>query len=59
MARNVEGLWDFLELEVELRDGEPPESGVTEADHLMARLDISADQLIEGANVDLLARGCA
>lgn len=52
----VEGLGHFLELEVVLWEGEPSESGVAEADRLMARLGISADQLIEGAYVDLLAR---
>jgi predicted adenylyl cyclase CyaB len=52
----VEGLGHFLELEVELRNGEPTDSGVAEADRLMARLEISADRLVEGAYVDLLAR---
>ena len=52
----VEGLGHFLELEVVRREGEPSEPGVAEADRLMARLGISADQLIAGAYVDLLAR---
>ena len=51
----VEDLGHFLELEVVLSDGEPSESGVREADRLMAELGISADQLIERAYVDLLA----
>ena len=51
----VEDLGHFLELEVVLSDGEPSESGVREADRLMAKLGISADQLVEGAYVDLLA----
>lgn len=53
---SVEGLGHFLELEVVLREGEPSESGMAEADRLMATLGISADQLVEGAYVDLLAR---
>jgi adenylate cyclase len=50
----VEELGDFLELEVVLRDGEPPESGVAEAHALMARLGVEQGALIEGAYVDLL-----
>ena len=51
----VERLGHFLELEVVLSDGEPPEAGVREANHLMTKLGISAAQLIDGAYVDLLA----
>ena len=51
----VEGLGDFLELEVVLEDGEPIESGEAVAEDLMAKLGIRPDQLIEGAYVDLLA----
>ena len=50
----VEGLGDFLELEVVLQEGEAAEDGVAEAHRLMARLGVQADQLIEGAYVDLL-----
>ena len=50
----VEGLGDFLELEVVLREGEPAEAGVAEAHGLMARLGVNHDALIEGAYVDLL-----
>lgn len=50
----VDGLGDFLELEVVLADGEPAEAGVREAHTLMARLGIEASQLVEGAYVDLL-----
>jgi len=50
----VEGLGHFLELEVVLADGEPVQSGVEIAQHLMARLDIDSGQLIEGAYIDLL-----
>ena len=52
----VEGLGDFLELEVVLADGEPAEGGIGEAHELMAKLGVEAAQLIEGAYVDLLAR---
>jgi predicted adenylyl cyclase CyaB len=51
----VEGLGDFLELEVVLRDGEPTDAGVREAESLMARLQVQPSQLIDRAYVDLLA----
>jgi adenylate cyclase class IV len=50
----VEGLGDFLELEVVLGDHEPPEAGVGEAKVLMNQLGIKAEQLVEDAYVDLL-----
>lgn len=50
----VEGLGDFLELEVVLTEGETTESGVKVAHELLAQLGISSEQLIEGAYVDLL-----
>ncbi|MWL86402.1 class IV adenylate cyclase [Cupriavidus sp. SW-Y-13] len=50
----VEGLGDFLELEVVLHDGEPAEAGVEEAHALMAQLGVTPDALVEGAYVDLL-----
>lgn len=53
----VRGLGEFLELEVVLRDDEPAEVGIHEAHRLMARLGVDADQLIEGAYVDLLDTG--
>jgi predicted adenylyl cyclase CyaB len=52
----VEGLGQFLELEVVLREGETAEAGAHEAGELMIRLGITADQLIDRAYVDLLAR---
>jgi predicted adenylyl cyclase CyaB len=52
----VEGLGDFLELEVMLVDDEPAEAGVREARELMEKLDIKPPQLIDDAYVDLLAR---
>ncbi len=53
----VEGLGDFLELEVVLGKNETSEVGVREARELMAALGVEPGQLIEGAYVDLLARG--
>jgi predicted adenylyl cyclase CyaB len=50
----VEGLGDFLELEVVLSDGESPEAGIKTAHELLVRLGISTEQLIEGAYIDLL-----
>ena len=50
----VQGLGDFLELEVVLRDDESSETGVAEAHALMAQLGVGADQLVERAYVDLL-----
>lgn len=55
----VDGLGDFLELEVVLRDGESADDGVAEAHALLARLAIDATQLVSGAYVDLLARAPA
>ncbi len=50
----VEGLGDFLELEVVLADDEPAQAGVDEAHALLAKLGVTAGQLIETAYVDLL-----
>jgi predicted adenylyl cyclase CyaB len=50
----VEGLGEFVELEVVLSEGEPAEAGVRIAHELLAKLGISPQQLIEGAYVDLL-----
>ena len=50
----VEGLGDFLELEVVLVEGETTESGVKVARELLDALGISPRQLIEGAYIDLL-----
>ena len=50
----VEGLGDFLELEVVLSEDETTESGVKVAHELLAKLGISTKQLIEGAYIDLL-----
>ena len=50
----VEGLGDFLELEVVLRDGESAAQGTAEAHALRERLQVDALQLVAGAYVDLL-----
>jgi adenylate cyclase class IV len=50
----VEGLGDFMELEVVLADGEAMDAGVREAHDLMARLGIDASALVDRAYVDLL-----
>ncbi|CAN5824992.1 class IV adenylate cyclase [soil metagenome] len=53
----VEGLGDFLELEVVLRDDEAEAAGTAEAHALLDRLKIDASQLLAGAYVDLLRAG--
>jgi len=50
----VEGLGEFLELEVVLRDGESAEQGVAEAHALLEHLQVDASQLVCGAYVDML-----
>jgi predicted adenylyl cyclase CyaB len=51
----VEGLGEFLELEVVLRDDESAADGVLEARRIMAALGVAPGQLIQGAYVDHLA----
>lgn len=51
----VEGLGEFLELEVVLQDGESAEAGMEEARTLMAGLGVSPEQLVAGAYLDLQA----
>ena len=50
----VEGLGDFVELEVVLGEEESVDDGVREAHDVMAKLGIEASALVEGAYVDLL-----
>lgn len=50
----VEGLGDFIELEVVLDDGDSVENGIAEAESLMRQLNIQADDLVDVAYVDLL-----
>jgi predicted adenylyl cyclase CyaB len=52
----VQGLGQFLELEVVLTENEAAADGVREAHDLMGRLGVRPDQLIEGAYLDLLNR---
>jgi adenylate cyclase class IV len=52
----VEGLGDFLELEVVLADNEPNETGISIAHDLLEKLAVSPRQLVEEAYVDLLAK---
>jgi predicted adenylyl cyclase CyaB len=52
----VEGLGQFMELEVVLQENESLEVGVSEAHALMASLAVLSSQLVEIAYVDLLAR---
>ena len=52
----VEGLGQFLELEIVLKENESIEVGVQEAQALMAELGIEPSQLVEGAYIDLLAQ---
>ena len=55
----IEGLGEFVELEVVLHDGEPADRGVAEARAIMEHLGITADDLIDSAYVDLLGRAPA
>jgi len=55
----VDGLGDFIELEVVLRDGEPEAAGIAEAGSLMRQLGIEPAQCIATAYVDLLAAQAA
>jgi adenylate cyclase class IV len=50
----VEGLGDFVELEVVLRPGQPAEDGHRIARELMAALEIHEADLVAGAYLDLL-----
>ena len=51
---SVEGLGDFLELEVVLRENEAAEEGKRIATELLDRLGIRPENLVEGAYLDLL-----
>ena len=53
----VEGLGDFLELEVVLDDAESAASGEATAQALLVRLGIAPEQLVASAYVDLLPVG--
>ncbi len=51
---DVEGLGQFMELEVVLREGQSDAEGQAIAEDLMARLGVAGSDLIEGAYMDLL-----
>jgi predicted adenylyl cyclase CyaB len=55
----VDGLGQFLELEVVLENHETAVSGIAIAQKLMAELGVEPSQLVEGAYIDLLAHGHA
>ncbi len=50
----VEGLGDFMELEVVLQPEQTPEDGQITARKLLTQLNISAQDLVDGAYIDLL-----
>ncbi|MFO7655261.1 MAG: class IV adenylate cyclase [Candidatus Krumholzibacteriia bacterium] len=50
----VEGLGEFIELEVVLRPDQSPDEGCTVAEDLMARLGVGPSDLVAQAYVDLL-----
>jgi adenylate cyclase class IV len=52
----VEGLGDFLELEVVLQPDEASEAGAAVASEFLKSLGVSPGQLVEKAYVDLLAK---
>jgi predicted adenylyl cyclase CyaB len=51
---HVDGLGEYLELEVVLRDGEPAERGIDEAHSLLLDLGVQPASLIASAYIDLL-----
>jgi adenylate cyclase len=51
---DVEGLGQFMELEVVMREGQSDADGQAIAEDLMARLGVEGSDLIEGAYMDLL-----
>jgi len=50
----VEGLGDFVEFEHVLDEGQDAQEGKEQVEALMVRLEIGAEDLLEGAYVDLL-----
>jgi predicted adenylyl cyclase CyaB len=50
----VEGLGEFLELEVVLREDESAAQGIEEARRIMAELGVEPEQLVQGAYLDHL-----
>jgi len=54
---NVEGLGQFMELEVVMREGQSDAEGQTIAEGLMTELGVEQSDLLEGAYMDLLEVG--
>jgi predicted adenylyl cyclase CyaB len=52
---SVDGLGEFLELEVAVGDMQEPDAAISEAHRLVAALEIEDAALLKGAYVDLLA----
>jgi predicted adenylyl cyclase CyaB len=53
---DVEGLGQFMELEVVLRDGQGDTEGQSIAEDLMTRLGVRKEDLLEGAYMDMLEK---
>jgi predicted adenylyl cyclase CyaB len=53
---DVEGLGQFMELEVVLREGQSEAEGQAIAEELMERLGVRKEDLLEGAYMDLLEK---
>ena len=53
----VEGLGDFMELEVVLSEDESVDAGIATARHIMQQLGVQEEDLVDKAYVDLLKRG--
>lgn len=53
---DVEGLGQFLELEVVMREGQSDAEGQAIAEGLMSRLGVERSDLVEGAYMDLIER---
>ena len=53
---DVEGLGQFMELEVVLREGQGDAEGQSIAEELMTRLGVRKEDLLEGAYMDLLEK---
>jgi predicted adenylyl cyclase CyaB len=53
---DVEGLGQFMELEVVLREGQSEAEGQAIAEELMTRLGVQKEDLLEGAYMDLLEK---
>ncbi|KAH0617257.1 hypothetical protein JD844_029144 [Phrynosoma platyrhinos] len=54
---HVEGLGDFMELEVVLQEGQSPKDGEEVARRLMEELGVKEEDLLAGAYLDLLLAG--